>query len=165
MSNDFDIKGKDTRQAFASFGRKALPDNLHSVLALATYNMPENHIGGAMWLTTVSGCTVYADKIKQWSNEFAHAIANVTPIRKKFANKVPLIPSYNATWGDWAALDGIVLATGFGERVPLLARSKQLNCQRDSYKKVRNFVAGALLLQMDEFEESIGHSVWVHQQG
>ena len=165
MSHDFDVKGKDTRQLFASFGRKTLPDNLHSVLALATCNMPENHIGGAMWLTTGSGCTVYADKIKDWAREFAHAISEATPIRRKYANRVPLIPSYNASWGDWAALDGIVLATGFGERVPIQTRVKQLDCQWDSYKKVRNFVAGAFLTQIYLFDEAMTHSYRVHQQG
>ena len=161
MSNDFDVKGKDMRQHFALFGRKNLGDEHQSILQLAKSTMPENHIGDKLWLTQVSGCTVYGDAIKDWAREFAHAIATCVPIRR-IKSKTWLVASYNATWGDYAALDGIVIATGFGERISARSREKQFGCNRDAYVKVRNLVAGALLQQSSEFEEAMGHSFWVH---
>ena len=163
MSNDFDIRGKDLRQHFAIFGRKTLPDNLQSVLQLAKSTMPDNHIGDKLWLTQVSGCVVYADHIKDWSREFAHAIATCKPYRGKYNKNTWLVASYKRDWGDWSALDGIVIATGFGERISARARAKQFKVNRDAYVKVRNLVAGALLQQSAEFEEALGWSSWVHR--
>ena len=174
MSNDFDIKGKDTRQAFASFGRRKLTDERVSILALARYNSPELSIGDELWLANVAACTVFDKKILAWGLDLARGIASHVPERKKFGNKVPLISSYNDTWGEPAVYDAFVVvmkrkpsirSLEYAVPAQISDRVNQLDCKWDSYKKVRNFVAGAFLTQMYLFDEAMTHSNRVHQQG
>lgn len=158
---DYSERGKDLRQRFAIFGRKTLDENHHSILALATAALPEHHIGDKLWLTQVSGTQVYADALMDWAKAFCHAICTCKPLRQS-GIPYPVVPAYNASWGDWAALDGLVVATGFGKRVSASERAVTLGCSRKSYTKARNLVAGALLLQSSQFEQELGWSWRVH---
>ena len=85
----------------------------------------------------------------------------MSPVRKS-GRRYPLVASYDRAWGDWAALDGLVVATGFGKRVSASERAVTLGCSRKSYTKARNLVAGALLLQSSQFEQELGWSWRVH---
>lgn len=161
LQADYASRGKDLRQRYAIFGRKTLDVNHHSVLSLAKSTMPENHIGDKLWLTMVSGTAIYADDLKNWSREFCEAICTMKPLRRN-GRPYPVVSEYSRAWGDWAALDGLVIATGFGRRVAAYEREKQLGCNRKRYTKARNLVAGALLVQADQFEEALGWSHWVH---
>ena len=157
----FDIRGRDTAQRFASFPRKTLNQDLHSVLQYAKTLLPENHIGDKLWLTNVSGCSVYEAHIADWAREFAHAICTMKPLRK--TRRYPLVSSYKPEWGNWAALDACVIVTRLGERVSINARCEQLGCKWDAYKKVRNLVASALLVQNSEFEYAMAISYAKHR--
>ena len=158
---DYAERGKELRQRFAIFGRKALDDHHHSILSLAASVLPENHIGDKLWLTMVSGTDVYADSLKDWAREFCHAICTSKPLRKS-GRPYPVVSSYDRSWGDWAALDALVIATGFGRRVAAYERARTLGCKRKSYTKARNLVAGALLIQASQFEWELGWSWRVH---
>ena len=158
---DYAERGKDLRQRFAIFGRKTLDDHHHSILQLACSVMPENHIGCKLWLTQVSGTHIYADALKVWSREFCHAICTMKPLRRN-GKPYPILTAYSPVWGDWAALDGLVIATGFGRRVPALEREETLGVNRKAYTKARNLVAGALLEQASQFERELGWSWRVH---
>ena len=163
----YDIRGRDVSQKYAKYATRNLGDDFQSIRNFARKLLPENHVGEKVWLTNVSGCSVYKNYIVDWSKEFAHAVSTLKPLRK--TRRYPLVPSYDSAWGDWAAYDGFhhatgfVLATGKNDRVSVLARCEQLGCKWDSYKKVRNFVASALLTQMAEFEWAMAISIAKHK--
>ena len=157
----YDIRGRDTAQRFAKYPTKTLNLDLHSVLQYARSLLPDNHIGDKLWLTNVSGCTVYESIIADWARDFADAICTMKPLRN--TRRYPLVTAYKREWGDWAALDACAIVIGSRDRVSVLARCEQLGCKWDSYKKVRNFVASALLTQMAEFEWSMAISIAKHK--
>ena len=132
----YDVRGKDSSQRYSKYPTKTLNNDLQSVLQYARSLLPDNHIGDKLWLTNVSGCTVYEAIIADWARDFAHAVSTLKPF---------------------------AIVIGSRERVSVLARCEQLGCKWDSYKKVRNFVASALLTQMAEFEWAMAISIAKHK--
>jgi hypothetical protein len=158
---DYDIKAKDLHQLYAGYGAKPMNDDLVSVLAFATIEQPDNSIGDKVWLRLISGTSAFDSQICQWARELAHAIATSKPVRKKHGSRW-LITSYSPTWGDSAAYDGVQWAL-CGTRPTAQGQSERLGCDRNAYTKLRNIVAGAVLLQAEQFEHLMRWSINYHR--
>ena len=73
------------------------------------------------------------------------------------------VASYDHAWGRQASLDGLCMALGLSmwdEFPSVLSRSEEFGCDRDAYKRVRDFVAGAILLAAWQYEDAL---VWAHK--
>lgn len=157
--NCSDIKGSDLRSYYAGFTRRALPEGALWRLSLATSCLPDGHPGYKVWLTMVSGTERFVVELQDWAIGLAETIARMKPRLRKRAREY--VPSYDTAWGKQAALDGLCMAIFGAEKVPAVAaRADELNCDRDAYKRIRDFVAGALLLAQWQYEDSLR---WAHR--
>ena len=176
MSNDYDLKTHDLKakylpdylaQRVAIFARKNFGVDEHSLVQLAREFAIErygvNHVGDKIYITIVAGSGKYIARLTDWAVEFGEAISKSTTENKYY--RKALVTSYNRTWGSVASLDGLDIALYGKADKSLRERARDFKCDRDAYKKVRNYVAGALLVQYDQFQEELIYSWRVHQHG
>lgn len=157
--SDYDIRGSDLRQYYASFTRRALPDGAIWRLSLASSCLPQEHPGYMAWLTLVSGTDRFCVELQDWAVGLGATVAAMKPKRGQRA--VTFVPSYRHEWGRQASLDGLYMALWGDESVPaILARADAFGCDRDAYKRVRDFVAGAILLGIWQYEDALR---WAHR--
>ena len=174
MSDDYALRPEELRskhlpeylaQRIAIFARKNFGVDEHSLVQLAREftieRYGENHVGDKVYISRVSGASKYIPRMSEWAIEFGEAISKATPENKYYRRW--LIPSYKADWGAQASLDGLAIVLHGKAPESVLARNQQYGCCRKAYKKVRNYVAGALLVQNDQFEAELMYSWRVHQ--
>lgn len=157
----WDVKGPDLRQYYAGFCRRALPDEAIWRLSMASSYLPKEHIGYQAWLTMVAGTDRFLHDLQDWAVSVGGAIAAMKPRLK--SNARAYVPSYGAEWGRQAAIDGAILAL-YGERVvpAYTAQADTFGCHHASYKRIRDFVAGAMLVAAQQFEAELR---LVHREG
>jgi hypothetical protein len=167
---DYDKRGKDLWQAYAIFGRRTLPDDLHSALQLARqfsiHGAPEHgqrglgagFIGDKVWLRVVSGVNVYDKPIYEWSMHFAEALAGSYQLGKQSKR---VIKSYKQAWGDEAACDGVDYVFYGESAVSVKARTEQYGLSYQPYTRLRTYVAGVLLAQAARFETDLTYALRV----
>lgn len=156
---DYDVKGRDLRQYYAIFTRRALPDGAIWRLALASTCLPGGHPGYMAWMTVISGTERFCPELQRWAVGLGSTVARMKPRIRKNARE--FVPSYRHEWGRQASLDGLCMALFGRDKVPAtLARAESLGCERASYARVRNFVAGAILLSMQQYEDALQ---WAHR--
>lgn len=158
---DYDLRGQDLRQAYARFGRIPLSDAAVWSLSLAQSVVNESlpqHMGYQAWITDVAGVDSFAPELTQWACALADTFATVKPKLKQRSRL--LVENYSSDWGHSAALDGVKLAL-FGKlSVPSVReRAEQHGCKREAYQRIRNLIAGCLLLQAWQFEDALGWAV------
>lgn len=156
---DYDIKGRDLRQYYASFTRRALPDGAIWRLALASTCLASGHPGYMAWMTVTSGTERFCPELQRWAVGLGATVARMKPRLHKNARE--FVPSYRHEWGRVAALDGLGVALFGQDSVPAAsARAAEHDCDRDAYRRIRSFVAGAIVLAMQQYEDSLR---WAHR--
>jgi hypothetical protein len=159
---DYDVKGRDLRSYYAGFTRRALPEGAIWRLSLASSVLPQGHPGYKVWMTSVSGTERFVRELQDWAIGLGATIAAMKPKLRQRARVY--VSSYEPEWGRQAALDGLCQALGLslwaGEEMSILARSEQFECDRDAYKRIRDFVAGALILAAWQYEDALR---WAHR--
>ena len=173
MSGDYDIrdsdlKAKDVLQYIALrtiVESRIGPGNVSSVLSKANEFKKERygdfHKGDLIYLSIVTGTKSYQKILNDWAIEFGEAISNST-LENKYYRKA-IVSSYKAAWGQQASLDGLAIALDGKALESVRERAKTFGCDRKAYQKVRNYVAGALLVQYDQFQAELLYSWRVHQ--
>lgn len=159
VQGDYDIKSQDLRQYYASFTRRALPEGAIWRLSLASSCLPSGHPGYMTWMTMVAGTDRFVVDLQDWAVGLGATIAKMKPRLRKRAREY--VSSYDHSWGKQASLDGLCIAL-FGEArvTSLRERAEEFNCDREAYQRIRNFVAGALLLAQWQYEDSLR---WAHK--
>jgi hypothetical protein len=160
---DYTIKGRDLRQLYAGFGRRPLSDGAVWALSLADSTMPLPHIGYQAWITCVADVDCHGEELAAWVKGLAGCMATVKPLLGK--RRRLLVTKYRQDWGDQAALDGLTLALyGPGSVTPVQTRALAFDCDRDAYRRIRDLVAGAVLVQLAQFEDALGWAVSVQRR-
>lgn len=156
---DYDIKSQDLRQYYASFTRRALPEGAIWRLSLASSCLPSGHPGYMTWMTMVAGTDRFVVELQDWAVGLGATIAQMKPRLRKRSRVY--VSSYDHSWGKQASLDGLCIALFGVDKVPaVLARADEFKCDRDAYQRIRDFVAGALLLAQWQYEDSLR---WAHK--
>lgn len=156
---DYAIKGPDLRSYYAGFTRRALPEGAIWRLSLASSCLPTGHPGYMAWMTMVAGTERFCPELQRWAVGLGATIARMKPKLK--ARGRTYVASYDHAWGKQASLDGLMLALFGAESVPaVLERAEDFGCDRDAYKRIRSFVAGAILLSIWQYEDAL---VWAHK--
>lgn len=155
----YDIRGTDLRSYYACFTRRALPDGAIWRLSLASSCLPEGHPGYMAWLTLVSGTDRFGPKLHDWALGLAATIAVMKPKLRTRARTY--VASYDHTWGRQAAVDGLNFAL-YGEKaIPSIRQQAEcFGCDREAYGRIRNFVAGAIVMTMQQYEDALQ---WAHK--
>ena len=160
---DYAIRGRDIRQLYAGFGRIPLSDGAIWSLSLAQSAMPENHVGYQAWITHVADADCHAERLAEWVKSLARCMATVRPLIGK--RRRLLVNSYETTWGDQAALDGLQMALYGPERVPgHVTRADEFGCHRDAYRRIRDLLAGVVVMQMQQYESALAWAVGVQRR-
>ena len=158
VQGDYQIKRKDLRQYYASFGNIPLSDKAVWNLSLADSVLPDHHIGFKAWISCVAGVTCHRYELQQWCMSLASQIAIMKP--KWGVRAVTFCPSYEHNWGEQASLDGLTQAL-LDKSPSVLSRCTEFGCDRRDYTKIRNFVAGAVIAAMWQYEEQL---IWAFRQ-
>jgi len=153
VSGDYDNKAFDLQSYYGGFSRRALPEDALLRLSRASAQLPREHIGYKAWIYAVGGAerSTYRD-VAVWCMALGRTIARMKP-RLRFRSR-RYVPSYEQKWGKWACLDAMSLAL-HGKCPSLRERARQFGCDREAYARIRNFVAGALLLAMQQYEAEL----------
>ena len=156
---DYSIKGRDIRQYYAGFCRRALPDGAVWRLSLASSCLPSGHPGYMVWLTKTAGTERFAPQLWDWAVGLGATVARMKPRLR--TRRRTFVASYEHEWGRQASIDGLTVAIHGRSTVPsILARADEFGCDRDAYQRIRDFVTGALLLAEWQFEDAL---VWAHK--
>lgn len=157
-AHSYDIRGRDLRQAFAGFGRIPLNDSAIWSLSLAQSTMPAGHVGFEAWITHVADVDCHGQKLADWVRALARCMATVKPLLGQ--RRRLLVASYETAWGDQAALDGLTLALyGPAHVEGHVSRANEFGCHRDAYRRLRDLIAGCVLMQAAQFEDALGWAV------
>jgi len=156
---DWDVRGQDLRTYYAGFTRRALPDGALWRLSLASSCLPERHPGYKVWLTMVSGTERFCVELQSWSVGLGATVARMKPRLNLRARE--FVSSYDHAWGRQASLDGLKMAL-FGEEniESLRSRSDEFDCDREAYQRIRDFVAGAIVMAAWQYEDALR---WAHR--
>lgn len=159
VQGDWDIRGTDLRSYYAGFTRRALPDGAIWRLSLASSVLPTGHPGYMAWLTMVSGTERFCVELQRWAIGLGETVAAMKPKLRRRART--FVSSYEPEWGQQASLDGLCMALWGEAALPAVsARADEYGCDRDAYKRIRDFVAGALILAAWQYEDSLR---WAHK--
>ncbi len=152
VSGDYDNKSFDLRTYYAGFTRRPMPEWSLKALSKASSHFIKGHIGYDAWITMVSGTEdrpVNLRQVEDWAIGAAGQIATTKP-RLRFRSRT-YTPSYDPSWGRFAAIDAARLAV-FGMAPAPWPRAKELGCDYEAYLRIRNFVGGAIVLAMNQYE-------------
>lgn len=153
---DWTVKGRDLRQAYAGFCRVPLGDAAIWSLSQASSQLPTQHIGFQVWITEIAGADTHMAAIVRWAKRLAWCASCLKP--RMGVRRRRMVEGYRADWGDQAALDAVQLALT-GSCPSARTQSEHFQIHRDGYKRLRNFVAGALVLQSSQFESELAIAV------
>ena len=156
--NSYDDRKRDLRSYYAQFGRRPLNDSAVWSLSLADSTLPEGHIGYRAWITYVAGIPTHCVELQRWSVGLGATASRMRPKRGQRARQY--VEGYKPAWGRQASLDGLNIALFGAPAVPTLnARSEEFGVHHQTYRKVRDLVAGAVLLQMWQYEDALDWAV------
>jgi hypothetical protein len=150
VQGSYDIRGRDLDQRFARFGTVALTDDEICALSMASMVMPEGSPGGWAYLTQVSGVDCYALQLSAWGRMVAEGIAAGRHCSHAGRRRRTYVEGYDESWGRYAVADGLSLAI-FGHAPGEAARCESLKVGRQPYRRIRDFVGGAIVLAMAEY--------------
>lgn len=152
--SDWTVRGQDLDQRFAKFGRTHLTDGEVWALSLASIVCPESELAYKLYLTSRAGVVYWAEDIRAWSADAAESLLEV---RRQTANGKTraFIETDSVAWVRRAGIDGAAIAM-FGDVVPSLGeRSREFGIARQTYAKVREFVAGTISQHIDEYRHAL----------
>ena len=144
----------DLRGYYAAFGRRQLPDAAHYAAAVADSTLPDSHVGYELWITWVADVPFFAAELQEWAEGLGELAATLKP--KLGDRHRTYVESYRPEWGRQASRDGLRIALLGPNFVPgLQTRATQLSCRWQAFRKVRDFVAGAAIMQIQQFESQL----------
>ncbi len=149
------------RQAFAGFSRVPMNDAAIWSLSQASAALPRHHIGYEAWITEIAGADTHMSRIVKWAKRLAWCAACLKP--RLGVRRRKMIEGYRQDWGDQAALDGVQLALT-GQCASAGTQSEHFGIHRDGYRRLRNFVAGAIVLQSSQFESELAIAVRMNRE-
>jgi hypothetical protein len=135
-----------------------LSDSAIWSLALAESALPEpeRHIGFEAWITWVSGADCHEGELIVWASSLADAFSGLKPLRRR---RRAMVQGYAPEWGHAMARDGLKIALQAGQPPSLRSRAEMFGVDRQPLRRVRSFIAGAVLLQMAQFESALEWAV------
>ena len=146
----------DLRGYYAAFGRRQLPDAAHYAAAVADSTLPDNHVGYDLWITWVADVPFFEKSLIAWAEGLGELAATLKP--RIGERRRTYVESYRPQWGRQASRDGLRMAILGPNFVPgLTTRATEFGCRWQAYQKIRDFVKGAALMQMSQFE---GQLLW-----
>ena len=156
---DWDVRGTDLRGYYAGFTRRALPEGALWRLSLASSCLPDKHPGYKSWLTMVAGTDRFIPELQAWAIGLGATIARMKPKLKLRSREY--VASYDHSWGRQASLDGLIVAIfGQDNAQSLRERADEFGCDREAYQRIRDFVAGAIVLAAWQYEDALQ---WAHR--
>lgn len=151
---DWDLRGNEVEQDYASFGHRRLPLGLLWNLSLATASLPPRHVGYMVWLTTTAHTTAFCPSLQRWAIELAHYLGVAKVQRKRRLE--PLARGYTKAWGRRAALDGLIIGLFDRDHAPgSHLRGLQYQCDKDAFRRIRDFIAGAVVQASNQFRSAL----------
>lgn len=151
--NDYDIRGRDIDQQYASYGSVYMNDQQEWNLAKACIVCPSpDNVGCAMFLTSRSEVAIFSEQLRDWAVLLGEAIAisMFKPPGRKRRRVYSEIDDPKII--RQAALDGLIIAL-FGHRYAktLYDRRVQFGVNEFSYRKIRDFVGGCAVNHIANF--------------
>jgi hypothetical protein len=121
---------------------------------VADSTLPDGHVGYDLWITWVAEVPFFERSLIAWAEGLGELAATLKP--RIGERRRTYVESYRPEWGQQASRDGLRMAILGPNFVPgLQTRATELGCRWQAYKKVRDFVAGAALMQMQQFEAQL----------
>jgi len=142
---DYDVRGDDLDQRFARFGLRPLSDADVWALGMATMVMPDGNPGAEAYLAQVSGTTLFTERLTIWGRVVALGISRGGYKAPNGRRRRAYVECYDESWGRYAVADGLTLAL-YGKAADAIGKSKD-----QGYRRVRDFVGGALVNSIAEF--------------
>lgn len=144
-AGDYDLRGDDMDQRFARFGLRPLSDADVWALGMATMVMPDGNPGAEAYLAQVSGTTLFTERLTIWGRVVALGVAQGGYKAPNGRRRRAYVECYDESWGRYAVADGLTLAL-YGKAADAIGKSKD-----QGYRRVRDFVGGALVNSIAEF--------------
>ena len=149
-------EGKDPREVrdaldsrFARFGLHPLTDSDIWALGMATMVMPDGNPGAEGYLSQVSGTELFTHRLTIWGRVVAIGIAQAGYKARDGKRRRAYVEGYDESWGRYAVADGLTLAL-YGKAADPIGKSKD-----QGYRRIRDFVGGALLSAIEEFRVAL----------
>lgn len=139
---------------YARFGVHPLTDEDVWALSMAAMVMPDGNPGAEAYLAKVAGTPLFHGRLTVWGRVVAIGIASARYKAKDGQRRVEYVPGYNESWGRFAVADGLSLAL-YGKAPGLVERAEQLKVGKQGYQRVRDFVGGALVNAIAEYEVAL----------
>lgn len=134
---------------YARFGVHPLSDADVWALSMAAMVMPDGNPGAEAYLTQVSGTDLFAGRLKVWGLVVAIGIAEASYMAPDGVRRRAYVESYDESWGRYAVADGLTLAL-YGLAEDAIGKSKD-----QGYRRIRDFVGGALVNAIAEFRVAL----------
>lgn len=160
----YDLRAADISTYYARFGHRRLPHGALMALSAASAALPPRHIGYMAWLTNVAGVDYFAPHLKQWAQSLGAHIANANV--RAGHRRAKYCAAWRDDWGRQACLDGLSLGM-FGRNyvVGSHVRAQQFDCRDEDYRKIRDFVGGAVGMAISQFECELRRAVLKYSLG
>lgn len=155
------ISEDDVNNYYAGWGRHAMSDGAIWRLSLADSCMPENHIGYKVWLTKVAGTARFLPELQAFARSLAATMAKMHPKLEGREIAQPFLRGYRHEWGAQAATDALRLALFDAKPESDADRADELGCGVKAYRKIRDIVAGIILVQERQFQDAL---MWAHKK-
>jgi hypothetical protein len=139
-------------ERFAKFGLRPLTDADVWALSMAAMVMPDGNPGAEAYLAQVTGVPIFAHRLTIWGRVLAVGIAQAGYKARDGKRRRAYVESYDESWGRYAVADGLTLAL-YGYAADAIGKSKD-----QGYRRIRDFVGGALVDSIAEFRMALSWS-------
>jgi hypothetical protein len=153
--NDWNIRGQDIDQQYATYCTRAFDDRRIWNLSMAS-TVLESQIACALYLTHVSTTTAFAEKIREWAH--CAALAENRPKRRRNGKRATPLARIPDAAVKQAGFDGVLLALfGAIDVVPLRERARQFQVDREAYARVRDAVGTDAVNRIANFRHALAY--------
>ena len=151
MSTDYDLRGRDMDTGFARFGLRHLSEEEFCALSIASMVTPNASPGAAAYLTYVSQCTCFVPELTDWGMMVASGISDAKYRSRYGARRRAYVEGYEPRWGESAVYDAMAIAFVGEAPAGVMERSLMLGVGKQGYQRIRDFIAGAYKLAVDDY--------------
>lgn len=139
---------------YARFGIHPLTDEDVWALSMAAMVMPDGNPGAEAYLAKVAGTPLFHGRLMVWGRVVAIGVASARYKARDGQRRVEYVPGYDESWGRHAVADGLTLAL-YGKAPGLVERAEQLKVGKQGYQRIRDFVGGALVNAIAEYQVAL----------
>jgi len=155
-AGDWDLRGRDLDTQFARFGLRALNDHEICALSIASMVTPSGSPGAAAYLTYVAQVPGYLDELRAWGGMVASGVASAAYKGRYGKRRRAYVEGYQESWGRIAVSDAMAMVfIGRGACPGLNERAALLGIGVQGFQRIRDFVAGALMVTIDEYRMAL----------